>query len=281
MSIIERQLSYYFNSAAEAGARVIGSIGNQFEVQLDDPISIPRNALYATLEVVSASIWNTSPNISEDIGNNHFRFSVSGTPYDIEIADGTYGVEELDAYINYFLVNEELEPTLIELSANESSQRVVMSFSDPTTIIIDFTTGDTCRDVLGFDANLVSPQETSIFADNEARFNRISSYFIKSNLLSGGIPQNTRSNGIITGVPITAKIGSLINYAPTNPIRSNADELIGQSKQYITFTLLDQLERDIGTAGESWTLAIVIRYSSMVTGTKQSGIHSGANVGLL
>ena len=103
-------------------------------------------------------------------------------------------------------------------------------------------------------------------------------------MLSGGIPQNTKSSGIITGVPISAKVGSLINYTPSNPLRSNADELIGHSKQSLVFTLLDQLERNVSTAGEEWTLSVVIRYYVHEGGRiNRSGgtMTHGASQGLL
>jgi hypothetical protein len=97
-------------------------------------------------------------------------------------------------------------------------------------------------------------------AEKEARFNRIVNYYITSNLLSDGIPINSKSLGVISEVPITVKVGSLINYLPTNPLRVDCSDLIGQSKQLISFALLDQLGREVSTSGEDFSLAIVIRY---------------------
>lgn len=264
MSIQERQISYYFNSAVEAGSTKIGTLGNAFAVQLNNPITVPRTALYATLEVVSAHIWNVSPNISEAIGNNHIYIGTT----DITIPDGLYGIAELSAFLNQEIADNSLP--VFTLTEQASTQKLVITFEDAGTSI-DFTKGDTCRDVMGFDSRIVTSTATdkNIASDTTAAFNRISSFFIKSNILGGGIPQNTRSSGIITGVPITSRVGSLINYTPGNPLRSNADELIGHSKQALNFTLLDQLERDVSTSGEEWTLSIVIRYYVQERG----GIH--------
>ena len=220
------------------------------------------------MEVNSASIWNTSPNISTRIGNKYFRFIYDETPYEIDIPDGTYGISELQGYLSFFFVNNGLDSGLIQLTGSTATQQVVMTFLDFANTRVLFGP-DTCYDVLGFNQGTLVPTTESVFGDSVAMFNRINSYFIKSNLLSGGISQNNISSGILAAVPILSKIGSLTNYYPQNPVRSNADELIGQSKQSLTFTLVDQLERDVGTSGEEWTFGIVIRYTMPASSQKQ------------
>ena len=286
MSIQEREISYIFNSATETGAQKIGTLGNKFVVQLDNPISIPGKSHYATAECVSANIWNVSPNISEEIGNNHFFFNEvdSGGAQDITIPDGSYGIEELEAFLQGEFVNLGAESNAISFSSFNSTQQTVLTFASATTTV-DFSQPNTCRDVLGFDSRVVVPTTAgqSIFSDTEARFNRITNYLVKSNLLSGGIPQNTSASGILTSVPITSRVGSQIVFQPVHPVKANADELIGQMKQSIMFTLLDQLERDVSTLGEEWSLTIVIRYYIMETGrNQQSGgtMTSGGDFGL-
>ena len=59
---------------------------------------------------------------------------------------------------------------------------------------------------------------------------------------------------------MTAKPGSIINYEPFNPITCDAKSLIGNGKQTITFTLLDQLLRPVIVL-ETWQFSIVIKYS--------------------
>ena len=128
---------------------------------------------------------------------------------------------------------------------------------------LNFTFADTCRDVLGFDDQTFgpfAPIPSVQSAPNVAAFNRVVGYFIKSTFLGGGIPQNLTSQGIIAEVPITSAVGSLTNYAPFNPIKSNANELIGSARQSFVFTLVDQLGRDVSTGGEDWQFSIVIEY---------------------
>jgi hypothetical protein len=261
MTLLKKELSYFFESAVATGAVKIGNLGNQFQISMNTPIHVPASAKYATLHVPTAAVWNNSPNISAAIGNNKLYFLYQAAPYVISIADGLYGVEDLDSLFGIFFTNNSLPIDLFELSSNDSTQKIIVTFNYDT-IMLDFTQVDTCRDVLGFD-NQTFGYFTAVSAQpapNVAAFNRVVSYFIRSTLLSGGIPLNKTSNGIIADIPITARVGSLINHQPYNAIKSNADELIGNAKQTFTFTLIDQLERPVSTMGENFSLSVVISY---------------------
>jgi hypothetical protein len=261
MTLIKKELSYFFESSEDSGAVNIGTLGNQFRISLNTPIHVPASAKYATLHVPTAAVWNNSPNISAVIGNNKLYFSYQGTPYVIPIADGLYGVEDLDSLFGIFFTNNALPTDLFEVSSNDSTQKVSITFNYDD-ILLDFNPVDSCSDVLGFDVQtfggFTAPSVQP--APNIAAFNRVVSYFIRSTLLSGGIPLNLNSNGIIADVPITARVGSLINHQPFNPIKANATELIGNAKQTFTFTLVDQLERPVSTMGEIFSLSVVIFY---------------------
>ena len=116
--------------------------------------------------------------------------------------------------------------------------------------------------MLGFDSQVFGPfpKQSVHPAPNVAAFNRVVSFFIRSSLLSGGVPQNKTSSGIIADVHINAPVGSLINFQPFNPIRADASELIGNSKQTFTFALVDQELRDVSLMGEEYSLAVVIEF---------------------
>jgi hypothetical protein len=262
MTLIKKEISYFFNSAEASGAVKIGNLGNQFRISLNSPIHVPASAKYATLHVPTAAVWNNSPNISAIIGNNKLYFSYQGTPYVISIADGLYGVSDVDSLCSIFFTNQSLPNDLFEVSSNDSTQKITIAFNY-ADIIFDFTQPDTCRDVLGFDSQPFGPFAAPSVqpAPKVAAFNRVVSYFIRSTLLSSGIPQNLTSNGIIADVPITARVGSLINFEPYRPIKSDATELIGNPKQTFTFELLDQLERPVSTMGEEFSLSLVIQFS--------------------
>ena len=70
MSLLNCEESYFFSSDERNGAQNKSQDGSTFSVQLNNPISIPKESIYCTLEVSSATIWNNTPNISSAIGNN-------------------------------------------------------------------------------------------------------------------------------------------------------------------------------------------------------------------
>ena len=77
--------SFFFSSDTVAGAQNVSSDGTRFSVQLADPIAIPDGALTCELGVVTASIWNNSPNIGAGLGpagvdNNKFQYTTSTAP---------------------------------------------------------------------------------------------------------------------------------------------------------------------------------------------------------
>ena len=274
MSQIEKQFSVFFNSSVSSGSVKIGSLGNRFQVQLDTPLSIPADSLYASLEVVSTKIWNVSPNISTTIGNNQLYFSFEGYNFNIQFPDGLYSVDELNKYISiYFNEYTPLPNDLFLFSENQSTQKVSIQINY-IGVMIDFRQPNSCIDVLGF--YTFHDQQNDIFTStlvldsvvagasfvspNEARFNRVVNYYLLSNLLSDGIPINSRSVGILAEIPVDVSVGSLINFSPFKPLKIDANDLIGNSKQLISFTLLDHLLRDVSTAGEEWSLTLVFRY---------------------
>jgi hypothetical protein len=271
---IEKQFSAFFSSAESLGSTKTNYLGNRFSVQLNTPITIPRLSVYASLEVVSAKVWNTSPNISDSIGNNHFYFTYGGNSYDAILPDGLYGIDEMNMFMEiYFSSNSVLPNDLFVFEENGATQKLIVKFNY-VDVTMDFTQPNACIDITGFytthdelsdvfsSTSIVASTIAgeSFIAPNEARFNRVVNYYITSNMLSDGIPINNRSNGTICEIPITVRAGSLINFVPTNPLRVDCSDLIGQSKQLIAFGLVDQLGREVSTSGEEWSLAIVIRY---------------------
>jgi hypothetical protein len=273
MSLLEKQFSVFFNSSVANGSTKIGKLGNHFQVQLQSPLNIPNDCVYATLEVVSAKVWNTSPNISEEIGNNHLFFRLNSKEYDILFEDGIWGVEEMNMWLEFSLVRWKLAKDLFELETDDATQKVSIKINN-VGVVIDFTKPKSVIDVMGFytehnefldtfSSDLILSTTIvgdSFIAPNEARFNRVINFYIKSNLVSDGIPVNNQSSGIIAEVPINVKVGSLINYVPQIPLRVDCSDLIGNSKQSITFQLVDQQNRGVSTSGEDFSMALVFRY---------------------
>lgn len=173
----------------------------------------------------------------------------------------------------YFSNDAVLPNDLRVFEENGATQKLSIKFNYGG-VTVDFTQPNACIDVTGVFTTHDETADTctsneiitsaiageSVIAPNEARFNRVVNYYITLTMLSDGIPIHNRSAEVICEVPINVRSGSLINFVPTNPLRVDYSDLIGQNKQLILFGLVDQLSREVSTSGEDWSLAIVIRY---------------------
>ncbi len=145
MSLLNCEESYFFSSDERNGAQNKSPDGSVFSVQLNNPISIPKAAMYCTLEVTSATIWNNTPNISEAIGNNKLYFHTEADPalgpdFVLTIPDGLYGVSELTARIQREMIGLGLPQDMLMLTADDATQRIVVSLGYANTWL-DFADG--------------------------------------------------------------------------------------------------------------------------------------------
>ncbi len=225
-SLLRKRFCTYYSSDPTTGAQNVSADGSTFSVQLNAPLRIPANAVDCTISVLQASVWNTSPNIAAAFGNNHFRFSVAETAYDILIPDGLYSLSGLNAYLSSQFVNLGLAANAIVLSGDDATQRTVLTFS-AVGDFVDFTGADTVREVLGFDARIApiggAPSiGFNEYSDGPAAFNRTNSFIITSDLVSNGIPVNSTAANVLVNIPIDAAPGSQVKYAPRNPLPIDA-----------------------------------------------------------
>jgi hypothetical protein len=263
MPLLHCEEAYFFSSDLKNGAKNKSVDGSTFSVQLNSPIAIPKESIYCTLEVTTATIWNVSPNISAAIGNNKLYLTYGSIGNVITVADGLYGVDELASSIQREMVDRGLPSDLIILTADPATQKVIITFNYPNTRI-NFDFPNTFRDILGFNERRVPlVDQTAAYSevgDTTAEFNRIVNYLIKSDIISDGISVNAISDSVIADVLITAAPGSQIVYTPYNPPKANADELAGHRKNFFNFRLTDQSGRAVDTLGENYSFTIVIKY---------------------
>jgi len=267
--IVDKQLCYTFSSNTSTGATNIQNNGASFSVALNSPIYIPRGTVDCTVEVLQAAVWNTSPNIAAEFGNNLLRFIYNAVVYDFIIPDGLYSLTDLNTTISRLLANAGLPSNLFLLSGDQSTQKTVITYT-VAGVRVDFTIANSIRTVLGFDSRLSPAGGNSVagqsdFSDNTAVFNRINSFFVRSSMVNNGLPLNNVGSGIIAAIPITASPGSQINYTPTIPIPVDASNLPGTTLQFISFDLLDQDLRYVNTVGEDWSITLAIKYKILLT----------------
>lgn len=265
MPIVHKYQTYFISSDPRAGALNVSPTGDIFQILLDRPITIPRNAIDAQIRVLDSNIWNVVPNISASIGNNVLNFNIQGTSYTTNFPDGLYSLEALEEFIQRDLELKGLDPTAIQFSGNGATQKSVLRFG-VDNVQIDFTQANSPREILGFDSRLVpltpQPAGFSEEGDSQANFNRTEYFLISTDLISNGVPLNSTSgNGVIHKALIQAPPGSQSNFLPYKPIVVDASELIGFSKNQFTVRLTDQLNRPVSTQGESFSFTMELSYS--------------------
>jgi hypothetical protein len=151
--IVDKQLSYTFSSNTSTGAQNVQNDGASFSVALNSPIYIPKGTVDCTIEVIQASVWNVSPNIAAEFGNNLLNFTYNEVPYEFVIPDGLYSLTDLNTTISRLLANAFLPGNLFLLSGDQSTQETVITYT-VAGVRVDFTINDSIRTVLGFDARL-------------------------------------------------------------------------------------------------------------------------------
>lgn len=264
---IPEEISMIVSSDPINGATNISPDGSYFEVQLQDGLKVPKDALNVNISVEEATVWWSVPNI---ITGENDKIYISGPDtldvvqnYVLTLPQGLYDLAGINEAIARELeaAGAKIDPEpLITLSPDEATQRVQMRFNY-ATVSIDFTQPDTPRIILGFDAQVYTPVPTNpILAPNVAAFNRVNYFLIHSDLTNKGIRFNNNYNQTIGQVLIDVAPGSQIVSRPFNPAKINAPELAGTTRTNLRFWLTDDEDRRVNTNNEYWSARIVIHY---------------------
>lgn len=267
--MLPEQISFIVSSDPDAGAVNVSSDGSAFEVQLDDGLQIPREALHTTVRVEEATVWWVIPNIITDQNDKMFITGplVGGAinNFVITIPQGLYDLSGLNAAIQRELENQgaQTDPNpILNLAPDGATQKVEVRLNY-TNVSIDFTQLGTPRAILGFNTQIIGPSAVApieILAPNIAAFNQVNYFLIHSDLVNQGIRFNNRYNQTISQILIDVAPGSQIVNKPFNPARSNAQELAGTKRTNLRFYLTDDKQRPVNTNNEYWTARIVIEY---------------------
>lgn len=254
--------SFYFSSSTAAGAQNLSADGSQFEVTFDTPLHVPGEARRCEMGLVSASVWNTSQNISAAFGNNTFQVVHRGTAHTIVIDDGLYSLDNLDNYLSKSLQNLGVPAGSFTLSGDDATQRCVITIA-LVGDQVNFNAPGSCSEILGFTQAVVGPAVTvgqHFFGASEARLNRTNLYLILSDMVQTGLTVNALARGVIGQVPIVANPGEQIVHEPSNVNWFAANELIGRPRGSARFSLVNQDLRATPTSGDTYSFVVQIRW---------------------
>lgn len=269
--IIPQQISMLVSSNPANGATSISPDGSYFEINLQDGLKIPKQALNVNVSVEESTIWWVVPNINT--GENDKLYITGPNNSDIQtnfvltIPKGLYDLEGLNSAIIRELENQNAKSDsvlgpLIQLKADEATQKVIIRFNYPSTSV-DFTQSNTFRYILGFNSQVYGPYGSvpqNIVAENTANFNLVNYFLIHSDLTNKGIRFNNDYNQTISQVLIDKAPGSQIVSKPFNPAKINVAELKGSIRTNLRFWLTDDQNRRVNTNNEYWSARIVINY---------------------
>jgi hypothetical protein len=272
--LIPEEINFLVSSDPSAGAVNRSQDGSEFEIQFDDALIIPQDAVSISVCCEESTVWWVVPNIITNLNNTFYVYgdSTLGVPtlYTIQIAQGLYDLSALNTSLLNGLetagarqFNGTVYQPLISLSPDNATQKVLIRFNY-SNVYIDFSQPSTPREILGFNSAVYGPYALTpqnILAPNVAAFNTVNSFLISSDIIgSKGIRFNNRYNQIISQVLINVSPGSQIVSTPFNPPRLQAQELAGAKRTNLRFRLSDDKLRPVNTNGEFWTARIVIRY---------------------
>ncbi len=288
---IMKEFTMTFSSDPLNGALNVSSApnnaGSSFQVVLNQPLSIPKDAKSAELAVTTFYGWWTILNVVYQF-NDTFQFQIlsganAGT-YTVEVPAGIYSLNTLASAINIQLLNEypSLPANPLTFTADQSTQRVIIVFNI-ANCQVDFAIPYTMRDLLGYtgatSALEVLPQvnqdiipdpalfpsgsfvNQAVYANNVANFNTINYLLVNSPELGrNGLPTNGNQYNTLCIAPITVPVGSQIVDQFVLPQPIDISYMIGNKITNLSFALTDQDNRQVNTNGEAWSIVCSFRY---------------------
>lgn len=235
---------------------------NSFMMQLKTPLQIPNNAKNIVLYCQYANIVNFFYNISTALGNNILYFTDNialPEKYTITLPDGAYDFTNVNDYLKQYFLTNGYDANTIKFYAQEYTGKVSVAVTQNFGVKIPAGMGV----ILGYNANSTYFNNTLIAttyydAPNIANFNSIISLNLNCDLARSSY-YNGEDSTLLASVGITSKVGSLIHYAPTLPIKIDCPNYAGLHIDRITLTVLDQLNRTIKVA-ENWNATLVFEW---------------------
>ena len=275
MTLVQKDLTYFFSSSEALGAQNKDNNGSRFQVKLDRPISIPNNAVDVSIEVTSANIWFTTPNIDSVFENNRLYVGYQSADgfdvFDLEIPKGLYSVTTLNHTIEHLIMAQTIPYTSdkfpcnsIVLSADTATQRVRVQLGSNMSIVTDPSYSDNIANTLGFDGpNPVGPPAYNgepFTAPSVARLNKINAYLLHGDLVKNGIQVNNTQANILTEIQLNVSAGKLLTYRPYLPYKLDGAHLKYGSRDLLTFWLTNELNEYIDMNEEDYSFSVTITY---------------------
>ena len=237
------------------------SLGNvdkthDFVIDMDSQVQfIPTHEYEVAL--IGYSIWNAIKNISVENANNTLRINPgTGSFINIIIADGIYGISELNGIIKKELVALGHDPLKFSITGNYNTLKVDM-FIGVGGWQVDFSAANSLYKILGFDAIVYTASASSPNKPNIT--NDIDSLSINTSLIDTRYNfSNSTKNDSLYVVPIDAPSGGLMSRIISAPVYKRM--LHGPDLRYIDIRITSQNgQTPVNLHNESVSLTLHIR----------------------
>jgi hypothetical protein len=265
--IVKNEISILASSDPQAGALNVRDQGSRFDIEFSEEIVIPSDAKNINCQLAEGNIWNSVPNISTTLNNNHVLITISGNPIDCVIPNGLYTPSELSSSINFIVSNAfPAFSGYITLTPEYSTNKVLLNFNANVAMSFDLSVSNSMATLLGFTATnhtnggvIVSQRGTSV-----ARFNNINTFLLHSNLVSSGMSYNGQQKQILAAIPISSAPGELILYNPPNPTFIPEQYMNGRRISQLTFYITDEDNNAVDLSAETWLVRVKISWDSIM-----------------
>lgn len=273
----EEEFSIVLTSDSSQGASNISTDGSRFEVQMNESLRVPDDAINCSISMETASIWWSVANIITGTNDKMYIHGLDTSDveqdFTITIPQGLYDLPALNLKIQQLLENEDgkISPyNNIDLIADNATSKVVIKFNYSVNTI-DFSQSDTPRITLGFASAVYGAYAgapENVLAPNVAQFNSVDSFLIHCDLVDRGILMNNSYSQIVGQVLIDVSPGSQIIYNPFNPTKVEANNLIGGARRVIRVWMTDQAGNAVNTNSEIYSLKLKVSYMRPLMITK-------------
>jgi hypothetical protein len=219
--------------------------------------------------VTSASIWNTTPNITTGV-NDTFKIKVNdtaGTPtnYTVVVPQGLYTVDQLFNTIDDRIIEQGAADKEWEMFGNASNNKVEIILKS-VGAELDFSVANNMSAMLGFAAVLVGPTVAAndlIVGSLTPDIVPTAAYNIGCSLVDTGIIVGNSTRKVICSIPITESSGYNIVYEPIHLIHLSCSGAKGRFIRQIDFTLLGDSLKPILTT-EDWVVNFTVHWKELV-----------------
>ena len=261
-------------AGSSQSAPVLDSRRNSFNITLNPPVSIPKQAQNINVYLRSLRCPYSFVNISST--NNKFIWSdnpANQTKYQFTFDNGIYSLDQINNILELNFQNAK------NISGFTFDAQNFMSYQGDTATdksyllinssgyFVNHALG-TFQNLTGFTAGRLTPSggtlttgPTYFLSDNITNFQTTTSICVQSSLPTN-FYYNNQSRTLLATIPITVGPNQIISYPTTQPEYEKLDcsSLNNMQLNNVSVRVLDQNLNDVDLNGKDWSVELSIEY---------------------